>query len=62
VVFGDIGWAGDRTNWSRIGRPLSGAGAGLSILDGLLRFDVARGIQPADQRRIRVETYVEGRF
>jgi hypothetical protein len=60
VVFGDIGWAGDRTNWSRIGRPLSGAGAGLSILDGLLRFDVARGIQP--EKQWRVDMYVEGRF
>jgi hypothetical protein len=60
VVFGDIGWAGDRTNWRAIGRPLSGAGAGLSILDGLLRFDVARGIQP--EKQWRVDMYVEGRF
>ena len=62
VVFGDIGWAGDRTQWRDIGTPLAGAGAGISILDGLVRFDLARGLQPSDQRGWRVETYLEGRF
>jgi hypothetical protein len=62
VIFGDIGWAGDRTNWSDIGMPLSGVGAGFSILDGLVRFDVARGLQPAGQRGWRVDAYLEGRF
>ena len=62
VIFGDIGWAGDRTKWRDIGTPLAGAGAGVSILDGLVRFDVARGLQPSDQRGWRVETYLEGRF
>src|SRR6478735_5426343 len=60
VLFADMGWAGDRRNWSAIGVPLSGAGAGFSILDGLLRFDVARGIKPTAQWR--VDMYVEGRF
>ena len=60
VVFADFGWAGDRRNWSRIGLPLSGAGVGTSILDGLIRFDVARGINP--DRQWRVDTYVEARF
>ena len=62
VIFGDIGWAGDRTNWSDIGTPLSGVGAGFSILDGLVRFDVARGLQPVSQRGWRVDAYLEGRF
>ena len=62
VVFGDIGWAGDRANWSDIGMPLSGVGAGFSILDGLVRFDVARGLQPVGQRGWRVDAYLEGRF
>ena len=62
LVFGDIGWAGDRTKWQEIGTPLAGVGAGISILDGLVRFDVARGLQPSDQRGWRVETYLEGRF
>jgi hypothetical protein len=62
VLFGDIGWAGDRTKWSDIGIPMSGVGAGTSIMDGLIRFDVARGLQPASQRGWRVDMYVEGRF
>ena len=61
VLFGDIGWAGDRTQWRSIGQPLSGAGAGISILDGLIRFDVARGITPKPGQW-RVDAYVEGRF
>ena len=60
VVFADFGWAGDRNNWSKIGLPMSGAGAGMSILDGLVRFDVARGINP--ERQWRVDTYIEARF
>ena len=62
VLFGDIGWAGDRTKWSDIGIPMSGVGAGTSIMDGLIRFDVARGLQPVSQRGWRVDMYVEGRF
>jgi hypothetical protein len=60
VVFADLGWAGDRTRWREIGRPLSGVGVGTSIMDGLIRFDVARGIYP--ERQWRVDAYVEGRF
>ena len=60
VVFADFGWAGDRRNWNRIGLPMSGVGAGTSILDGLIRFDVARGINP--DRQWRIDTYVEARF
>ena len=61
VVFADLGWAGDRTKWRDIGQPLSGVGAGLTILDGLIRFDVARGITPKPGQW-RVDAYVEGRF
>ncbi|MEO5815747.1 MAG: ShlB/FhaC/HecB family hemolysin secretion/activation protein, partial [Gemmatimonadaceae bacterium] len=60
VIFGDFGWAGNRNDWSKIGLPMSGAGAGMSILDGLIRFDVARGINP--ERQWRVDTYIEARF
>ena len=62
VIFGDIGWAGDRTKLSEVGTPLSGVGAGFSILDGLVRFDVARGLQPVSERGWRVDAYLEGRF
>ncbi|HEX8276191.1 MAG TPA: hypothetical protein VF615_26365 [Longimicrobiaceae bacterium] len=42
-LFGDAGWAGDAEDfWS--GRPIRGAGAGVSLLDNLLRVDLARGI------------------
>src|SRR3712207_8657330 len=30
AVFGDLGWAGDRTRLGRIGRPMSGVGIGRS--------------------------------
>lgn len=58
VVFGDLGWAGDRANWSKPGRPLSGVGIGWSFLDGLIRTDLARGIWPAQQWRfdVRLDT------
>jgi outer membrane protein assembly factor BamA len=60
VVFFDIGWAGDRARWSDPGRPISGAGAGASFLDGLIRLDVARGIRPS--RGWRADLYLESRF
>lgn len=60
VVFYDVGWAGDRRDFSAPGRPMSGAGAGASLMDGLIRFDVARGIYPG--KKIRANLYVEARF
>jgi hypothetical protein len=60
VIFGDIGWTGSRERLSQIGRPLSGAGVGLSVLDGLVRVDLSRGIHPG--HRMRLDTYVEARF
>jgi hypothetical protein len=60
VVFGDLGWAGPRDMWSHPGRPLSGAGVGMSFMDGLVRADVARGIYPS--KRFRFDLYVEARF
>ncbi len=60
VIFYDIGWAGDRGNFSDPGRPISGAGVGASLVDGLVRFDVARGIYP--EKKIRANLYVEARF
>jgi len=60
VVFYDVGWAGDRRDFSAPGRPMSGAGAGASLMDGLIRFDVARGIYPG--KKIRANLYIEARF
>jgi hypothetical protein len=59
-LFGDLGWVGDRTKLDVVGRPLSGAGIGISGLDGLIRFDVARGIHPG--RKIIVNLYLDARF
>jgi hypothetical protein len=60
VVFADFGWVGERARASEIGRPLSGAGTGVSLLDGLIRFDVARGIYP--RRQWRVDLSVDAVF
>jgi hypothetical protein len=60
TLFYDMGWAGARDAWRHPGRPISGAGVGLSVLDGLMRFDVARGIWPQEQWR--VDLYLEARF
>ncbi len=60
IVFGDVGWAGPRAQWSMPGRPLSGAGVGWSLLDGLVRFDLARGLFPSQQWRF--DSYLEAKF
>ena len=60
TIFGDLGWVGDRTKMNQVGRPLSGVGAGVSFLDGLFRFDVARGIYP--RKQFRVDLYLESKF
>jgi len=60
IVFADLGWAGDRNNFSHPGRPLSGAGVGASFMDGLIRIDVAKGIYP--EKSVRTNLYVEARF
>lgn len=59
-LFGDIGWVGDRSKVSEVGRPMSGVGVGFSGLDGLIRLDVARGIYPRKQTRVNL--YLDARF
>ena len=60
VAFYDLGWAGDRSDWGREGRALSGAGVGASFLDGLIRVDAAKGIWPTHS--VRVNAYLQGAF
>ena len=60
AVFGDLGWVGDRSQVRDIVRPMSGVGAGVSFLDGLFRFDVARGIYP--RKQYRADLYLEAKF
>jgi hypothetical protein len=60
AAFGDLGWAGDRNALTEVVRPASGAGLGFSFLDGVARFDIARGIYPMKQTR--VSFYLGSRF
>jgi hypothetical protein len=61
VVFADAGWAGgqgrDLTTTAGVQR---GVGAGLSILDGFLRVDLARGLAPRKQWRL--DLYLDARL
>lgn len=59
-LFGDFGWVGDRTHMRDVGRPMSGVGAGVGVLDGLIRFDLARGLYP--RRQWRADLYLTARF
>jgi hypothetical protein len=58
-VFYDVGWAGSRSTWRSPGSPLSGAGVGASMLDGMLRLDVARPVSVG--AKWRVDFYFEPR-
>ena len=60
TIFGDLGWVGDRSKMGQVGRPMSGVGVGFSFLDGLMRFDVARGLYP--RKQFRVDLSLEARF
>lgn len=60
TLFYDVGWAGARDSLSTMGRPMSGVGTGLSLLDGLFRVDVSRGMYP--EQRWRTDLYIGARF
>jgi hemolysin activation/secretion protein len=44
VGFSDLAWAGPRDAFSN-SKPLLSVGAGISMMDGILRLDVARGLR-----------------
>jgi len=60
TIFYDLGWAGARDGFAKSGRPISGAGVGVSALDGLIRFDIAHGINPS--HALRADLYTSARF
>jgi hypothetical protein len=60
TIFYDLGWAGTRDDFAKSGRPISGAGVGVSTLDGLIRFDIAHGINP--NHAWRADLYTSARF
>ena len=60
VVFYDAGWAGSRMSPVDAMRPMSGAGIGVTALDGLVRLDLARGIWP--RSGVRLDLSWDARF
>ena len=56
-VFSDFGWAGDRADFISFDDGLYSLGAGLSILDGLIRLDAAWGLR--EPRDFRVDLYLD---
>ncbi|MDB4951443.1 MAG: hypothetical protein JWM27_4092 [Gemmatimonadetes bacterium] len=60
VVFYDIGWAGARSDFVAPVHAIQGAGVGASLFDGMVRFDLSRGIDP--RRGFRLDAYLEARF
>ena len=60
AIFHDAGWAGPREDVGGGYRPMSGAGFGLSLLDGLVRMDLSRGIRP--EKNWRFDAYLGARF
>jgi hypothetical protein len=51
TLFADAGWAGDAGDVGS-GRPLRGVGTGLSVMDNLLRLDLARGLGAGGGTRV----------
>lgn len=56
-LFGDAGWAGDRGDIALDDTRFS-VGVGGSVLDGLIRVDIARGLR--DPQGWRLELYLDG--
>ncbi len=56
-VFGDAGWAGPVGEFDA-DEILYGVGVGVSILDGLVRFDLSQGLK-GPKRDFRVELYLD---
>jgi len=59
VLFSDLGWAGSRSDFT-FDDPAISAGIGFSLLDGLIRLDVARSLQGRDPNAWRVYLSVDG--
>ena len=56
VVFSDLGWAGDRRDVT-LATGLASVGAGLALVDGLVRVDVARRLR--EPRGTRADFYLD---
>ncbi len=58
-LFSDLGWTGERSDFT-LGDPLVSVGVGASLLDGIVRFDVARAVR--GEARWKVHLYLDGLF
>ena len=56
-VFYDVGWAGDGGEFDSAD-VLSAAGLGLTVLDGLVRADIANGLR-GPEKRFRFYLYAD---
>ena len=55
ALFSDAGWAGGRDDFD-VSRPLVSGGAGVSLLDGIVRIDVARALRSPTGWRVHLYT------
>lgn len=60
ALFTDLGWAGDDLDGYREAEALYSVGVGASVLDGLVRLDVARGLR--DPEETRWDFYLDAAF
>jgi hypothetical protein len=58
ALFADAGWTGSQLDAFREAEALYAVGAGLSLLDGVIRLDVARGLR--GRRALRWDLYLDG--
>jgi hypothetical protein len=59
LAFSDLGWAGPRERLEK-GKALWSAGSGLSLLDGIARFDFAWPVRGGSG--MRFYAYLDGLF
>ncbi|NIQ53921.1 MAG: hypothetical protein GWN71_11065, partial [Gammaproteobacteria bacterium] len=62
-LFGDIGWAGAPDGFTldaAMEQALYSVGAGVTVMEGLIRMDLARGL--VDPEGWRVEVYLDAAF
>jgi len=58
VTFGDFAWAGDRARFGTAGHAVA-VGAGVSALDGILRIDLAKGVEGPGPLRWQLHVYLD---
>lgn len=54
LAFGDFGWAGEGEQFLASDEWLAAVGLGASVMDGILRFDLARAVRGGSDFRIHL--------